>query len=78
MSQIRGPGRPRDMRIAIAGGTGTLGSLVAAELAPRHEVRVLGRGAPKYRVDLVTGSGLADALDVMRNPDKLGGVPEPG
>ncbi len=51
------------MRIAIAGGTGTLGSLVAAELARRgHEVRVLSRGAPKYRVDLATGSGLAAAL----------------
>src|SRR5215472_10316288 len=63
MSQIRGPGRPRDMRVAIAGGTGTLGSLVAAELARRgHEVRVLSRSAPEYRVDLATGSGLADAL----------------
>ena len=62
MSHIRGPDRLGDMRIAIAGGTGTLGSLVAAELAPRHEVRVLSRSAPKYRVDLATGSGLADAL----------------
>ena len=63
MSHIRGPYRPGDMRIAIAGGTGTLGSLVAAELARRgHEVRVLSRSAPEYRVDLATGSGLADAL----------------
>ena len=52
-----------DMRIAIAGGTGTLGSLVAAELARRgHEARVLSRGAPEYRVDLATGSGLERAL----------------
>ncbi len=51
------------MRIAITGGTGTLGSLVAAELAGRgHDVRVLSRGAPEYRVDLVTGSGLPGAL----------------
>ena len=63
MSHIRGPGRLGDMRIAIAGGTGTLGSLVAAELARRgHEARVLSRGAPEYRVDLATGSGLAPAL----------------
>ena len=62
MSHIRGLDRLGDMRIAIAGGTGTLGSLVAAELAPRHEVRVLSRNAPRYRVDLATGSGLADAL----------------
>jgi uncharacterized protein YbjT (DUF2867 family) len=51
------------MRIAIAGGTGTLGSLVAAELDRRgHEIRVLSRSAPEYRVDLATGNGLADAL----------------
>ncbi len=51
------------MRIAIAGGTGTLGSLVAAELARRgHEARVLSRSAPEYRVDLATGSGLERAL----------------
>ena len=63
MSHIRGPDRLGDMRIAIAGGTGTLGSLVAAELARRgHEVRVLSRSAPEYCVDLATGSGLADAL----------------
>lgn len=63
MSHIGGPDRLGDMRIAIAGGTGTLGSLVAAELARRgHKVRVLSRSAPEYRVDLTTGSGLAHAL----------------
>ena len=52
------------MRIAIAGGTGTLGSLVAAELTERgHDVRVLSRNAPEYRVDLTTGAGLARALE---------------
>jgi uncharacterized protein YbjT (DUF2867 family) len=52
------------MRIAIAGGTGTLGRHVAAELSERgHEVRVLSRHAPEYRVDLTTGAGLAAALD---------------
>jgi uncharacterized protein YbjT (DUF2867 family) len=51
------------MRIAIAGGTGTLGSHVAAQLHSRgHEVRVLSRSAPEYRVDLVTGAGLEPAL----------------
>jgi uncharacterized protein YbjT (DUF2867 family) len=51
------------MKIAITGGTGTLGRAVAAELAGRgHEVRVLSRGAPQYRVDLSTGEGLAAAL----------------
>ena len=63
MSHIRGLDRLGDMRIAIAGGTGTLGSLVATELGRRgHEIRVLSRSAPEYRVDLATGSGLADAL----------------
>jgi uncharacterized protein YbjT (DUF2867 family) len=52
------------MRIAIAGGTGTLGRHVAAELRERgDEVRVLSRHAPEYRVDLTTGAGLAAALD---------------
>lgn len=51
------------MRIAIIGGTGTLGRLVAAQLHDRgHEVRVLSRSAPEYRVDLRTGAGLAEGL----------------
>jgi uncharacterized protein YbjT (DUF2867 family) len=51
------------MRIAIVGGTGTLGSHLTTELAARgHEVRVLSRSAPQYRVDLLTGVGLEFAL----------------
>ncbi|WP_405999233.1 SDR family oxidoreductase [Streptomyces sp. NBC_00829] len=51
------------MRIAIAGGTGTLGRQVADELRSRgHEVRVLSRRSPEYRVDLTTGEGLDEAL----------------
>ena len=51
------------MKTAIIGGTGTLGRLVAAELGRRgHDVRVLSRGAPRYRVDLTTGEGLEPAL----------------
>jgi uncharacterized protein YbjT (DUF2867 family) len=51
------------MRIAITGGTGTLGRMVAEDLDRRgHEVRVLSRGAPRYRVDLSTGEGLDAAL----------------
>lgn len=50
--------RPRDMDIAIAGGTGTLGSRVAEELRTRgHRVRVLSRRSPEYPVDLTTGRG---------------------
>jgi uncharacterized protein YbjT (DUF2867 family) len=52
------------MRIAILGGTGTLGSRVADALRSRgHAVRILSRKAPRYRVDLTTGDGLAVALD---------------
>ncbi|MGI5227637.1 SDR family oxidoreductase [Actinoallomurus sp. CA-142502] len=52
------------MRIAITGGTGTLGGHTAAELRARgHEVRVLSRRAPEYPVDLETGDGLAAALE---------------
>ena len=52
------------MRIAIAGGTGTLGRYVAAELRSRgHDVRVLSRKSPDYPVDLITGEGLEAALE---------------
>ena len=52
------------MRIAIAGGTGTVGSYVVQSLeALGHDVRVLSRGSPTFPVDLRTGAGLAAALD---------------
>jgi len=51
------------MRIALAGGTGTLGRHVAEELRSRgHQVRVLSRSSPDHRVDLTTGEGLDEAL----------------
>ena len=51
------------MRIAIVGGTGTLGRHAAAELAGRgHEIRVLSRRSPDFPVDLASGEGLAKAL----------------
>jgi len=63
MSQPGGLRRHQDMKTAIIGGTGTLGRLVAAELDRRgHDVRVLSRNAPQYRVDLTTGEGLEPAL----------------
>lgn len=59
-----GTSSERPWRIAIAGGTGTLGSLTGAELTRRgHEVRVLSRRSPEYPVDLTSGDGLAKALD---------------
>jgi uncharacterized protein YbjT (DUF2867 family) len=52
------------MRIAIVGGTGTLGKHIVSSLAQRgHEVRVLSRSSPDFQVDLVSGSGLDIALD---------------
>ena len=52
------------MRIAIVGGTGTVGAEAARELERRgHEVRVLARRAPRFAVDLRDGSGLAEALE---------------
>jgi uncharacterized protein YbjT (DUF2867 family) len=51
------------MKIAIIGGTGTLGRHVVSELRARgHEVRALSRNAPDYPVDLTTGTGLDEAL----------------
>jgi uncharacterized protein YbjT (DUF2867 family) len=52
------------MRIAVIGGTGTLGRHVCAELATRgHEVRPVGRSSRDFPVDLTTGDGLRTALD---------------
>jgi uncharacterized protein YbjT (DUF2867 family) len=59
------------MTVAVVGGTGTLGSLVVAELLGRGQrVAVLSRnpagvpaGAEHRRVDLTTGEGLDLALD---------------
>ena len=60
------------MKIAVAGGTGTLGTPLVAELARRgDEVVALSRTAPgdppagaaHRRVDLAGGEGLAEALD---------------
>jgi uncharacterized protein YbjT (DUF2867 family) len=51
------------MRIAITGGTGTVGREVALALYDRgHEVRVVSRHGP-WPVDLTDGSGLASALE---------------
>jgi len=51
------------MRIAIVGGTGTLGRHVVTSLAQRgHEVRVLSRSSQDFPVDLVSGEGLDAAL----------------
>ncbi|MEV6212931.1 NAD(P)H-binding protein [Kitasatospora sp. NPDC051914] len=51
------------MRIAVVGGTGTLGHRVTEELRSRgHEVRVLSRRSPDHPVDLTTGAGLTAAL----------------
>jgi uncharacterized protein YbjT (DUF2867 family) len=62
------------MTVAVVGGTGTLGSLVVADLLGRGErVAVLSRrdanvpaGAEHRRVDLTTGEGLDLALDGVR------------
>jgi uncharacterized protein YbjT (DUF2867 family) len=62
------------MTIAVVGGTGTLGSLVVADLLGRGErVAVLSRrdanvpaGAEHRRVDLTNGEGLDLALDGVR------------
>jgi uncharacterized protein YbjT (DUF2867 family) len=52
------------MRIAILGGTGTLGSYITTELAARgHDVRALSRRSTQYPVDLTSGQGLAAALE---------------
>lgn len=52
------------MRIAVLGGTGTIGREIVSRLqAQGHEVRALSRHSPDHPVDLVTGSGLDSALE---------------
>ena len=52
------------MQVAVTGGTGTVGREAVAELSRRgHDVRVLSRRSPEHPVDLITGDGLAAALD---------------
>lgn len=61
------------MRVAVIGGTGGLGSLVARELAARgDELRIVSRRAPAralpagathVRADLASGEGLREAVD---------------
>lgn len=52
------------MRIAVVGGTGTIGRRLTELLASDgHEVRALSRSAPDYPADLTTGAGLEAALD---------------
>ena len=66
------------MDVLVVGGTGGLGRLVVKELAARgHQVRVLSRqdsppdpaapGVVRFRGDLVTGDGIAAALDGVQS-----------
>jgi uncharacterized protein YbjT (DUF2867 family) len=52
------------VKIAVAGGTGTVGALLVRELTDRgHEARALSRGSSSFPVDLRTGDGLERALE---------------
>ena len=52
------------MRVAVAGGSGTLGRHVVEELQSRgHEVRALSRRSTIHPIDLKSGTGLPGALD---------------
>ena len=60
----KSPSRRDQLRIAVAGGTGTLGRFVVTDLSSRgHEVRVLSRSSEEHPVDLTTGTGLDNALE---------------
>lgn len=51
------------MKVAVAGGTGTLGRRVLSALAQEgHEARSLSRSSSAFPVDLTTGAGLETAL----------------
>jgi uncharacterized protein YbjT (DUF2867 family) len=74
------------VRVGVVGGTGTLGTLAAAELTIRgHDVYVLARHPPNgkadgayRRIDLWTGEGLAEALSDMEVVVDASNVVRPG
>lgn len=74
------------MRVAVVGGTGTLGALVVEALVRRgHEAWVLSRHAPTgvqtlayRRVDLTSGEGLPDALSGVEVVVDASNVARPG
>jgi NAD(P)-dependent dehydrogenase (short-subunit alcohol dehydrogenase family) len=50
------------LRILIIGATGTLGSAVVAELAPRHEIITAGRNSGDINLDLEDPQSIVKAL----------------
>jgi NAD(P)-dependent dehydrogenase (short-subunit alcohol dehydrogenase family) len=48
------------MRVCVVGGTGTIGSAVAAALEPRHQVVRVGHERGDRRVDLASKASIAD------------------
>ncbi|WP_205697884.1 SDR family oxidoreductase [Conexibacter sp. SYSU D00693] len=67
------------MRIAVAGGTGTVGREVVHELRGRgHDVRGLSRSSPDWPVDLTTGQGLDAALEGVDVVVDASNGPSPG
>ena len=65
------------MRIAIAGGTGTVGAEAARELERRgHAVRVLSRRAPEHAVDLRTTQFHPFTAQTFASSARFGIVPD--
>jgi uncharacterized protein YbjT (DUF2867 family) len=64
------------MRIAVLGGTGTIGRRIVAVLAAQgHDARPLSRHSAPYPVDLITGAGLDAALEGCDVVVEGGGLP---
>lgn len=48
------------MRVCVVGGTGTIGSAVAAALEPRHQIVRVGHERGDHRVDLASKASIRD------------------
>lgn len=53
------------MRVCIVGGTGTIGSAVAAALEPGHEVIRVGHESGDHRVDLASKASISSLYDAV-------------
>lgn len=59
------------MKILLIGATGTIGSAVDRELAPRHEIIRIGRKSGDFRVDISDSASIRKLFEQTGNFDAL-------
>jgi NAD(P)-dependent dehydrogenase (short-subunit alcohol dehydrogenase family) len=59
------------MKVLLIGATGTLGSAIAEELAPRHEIIRIGRNSGDEQVDISDSASIRKLFERIGNFDAL-------